>query len=1253
MKASPHTHAESPLTGSTLKSLVKRAKELGRTHFAYTDHGHLSSALKAYKEAKAAGLKFIPGIEVYFKDAQCTIVGGTSADRCKYFTLTMHCHDQEAYQALSKIVSRTDFPTIEVYEEVQQLWNWKTLEQIAKHNVSIVLGGVHCIVGKVMLAGAPEIAETVLQKLQSLFGDRINVSMICEPWMKKYSQVVEIIYRDGTKDAILAADTVATERVTRGGLKAMELVEGRHQKIISKVVGNTYYPVDKEISQVKLHKGFLPLPGGDATLAVNKFLYTKAVTKGLRILATDYAYFANKEDKIVQTMRLEGTDKLQPTFSMKDPTEIYQYLTGVLGLQPAQTVEVFKSNDAWAAQFNDIKLDYQWRLATVEGNALQKAMDIIKKNGRMKWDDPKYVNRLKEELEVIAKNPVKDLTPYFLPIRDVLDFYSQNGFLTGPGRGSAGGSLFVYLLGITQIDPFDYDLPFNRFFSMDRIMMKELPDIDVDLESRIPLVGEDGKSGYLYGTYGDKAAQISTRTTIRLKSAIADANRYLKGKVEESVQAFTKGLPPPPQGVSDANFVFGYEDKDEGHIPGLVDTSEDLQKFIEKHPEEWEIVTKAMGLTRAFSRHASAFVVADVPIKDVVPTKNDNVVQYEAKEAEAAGLIKYDFLVINALADIRVALELIKKKAGVNSPNDIVGWYHPESDSGVCAECEDPQLAASGGDGLVDLVGRGDPGANRPCDRCHKPMKDANKYGVEYFPHNGEKTFIWKLPQLPEVFQSTWTGSTETCFQINTMSMIPHLKEMLPNNMMDIATLLALVRPGPLDFVNPDTGRNMVEEYMLLRKGEATPDIKELADLLPETWGVIAFQEQLGKIARDLCGFSGPKAETLRANMAKKRMEKLMAMKPEFMEGAQKKISKETAEKIWERMVTFGRYGFSVIHAVEYAHVTYACMFLKHYYPLEWWAAVLTNAKEQEITGKFWPYVRDLVAAPDINLSSDQMVVDYANNKIRAKFGVLRGMGEKSIDPIVAGRPYKDIQDFVNKDVAGPSLSCKLIHVGVLDSLFPAGSTLEQKLKMWADAVEIKDFNEKVSEMNAFNELAAEEGRKLKKMRSTQPKEGQIPEEYLNLTPMKDAAMKKAVLPSIHISFFDLGRRFSKVLERWSDFPAVRSTTGHVTRLVNGEVLERLDGLPGETVDKDVYVAATCYVVKAEEFSYSKNTKRALKMILDCDGYVSEKVLWPEYESGQLVYPSELKKGAIVTIFFRKRAGKKDMAIQGCVVENA
>jgi hypothetical protein len=113
----------------------------------------------------------------------------------------------------------------------------------------------------------------------------------------------------------------------------------------------------------------------------------------------------------------------------------------------------------------------------------------------------------------------------------------------------------------------------------------------------------------------------------------------------------------------------------------------------------------------------------------------------------------------------------------------------------------------------------------------------------------------------------------------------------------------------------------------------------------------------------------------------------------------------------------------------------------------------------------------------------------------------------------------------------------------------------------------------------------------------------------------------------------------------------VLSSRGYETVLVNGEQLQRLDEIDGTTIADDIYVASTCFVVEAKEFSYSKNTKRALKLVLDADGYVSEKVLWPEYESGQLVYPPSLKKGAIATFFFRKRAGKKDMSIMSVVVE--
>jgi DNA polymerase-3 subunit alpha len=1180
MKVSPHAHVESPLTGSTIQGMVKKAKDLGRTHFAYTDNGHLSSCLKAYSLAKKQGLKFIPGLEIFFKDSKCPIVAGSSADRCKYFTATVYCEDQDAYQALCKLVSQDHFSTITVQEETQQLWSWTDLEHMAKYNTNIVLTGVHCMVGKVMLAGKPDLGEQVFLKLKSIFGDRMRVAMLCEPWAKRYANVIKIDYVDGSSDSLLSSDTVTTDRARN--IKAIDLTTRGHGFIKSKYSNGAYSEVNKHVKEITSHKGFLPLPCGDATKKVNWFLKALAKKHGIKIIATDYAYYADREDKIVQTMRLEGNNKLHPNLHMKNEAEIYKYLYQELKIEQEDAVEILKNTDDWATLFDKLELKYEWRLADPGGNALAIAMDIIKANGRMKWDDPVYVNRLKEEIEVIAKNPKKDLTAYFLPIRDVLNHYKENGQLTGPGRGSAGGSLFCYLLGITQVNPFKYDLPFSRFFSLDRIMMGELPDIDVDLEDRTLLVGEDGHSGYLYGRWGDKAAQISTRTTIRLKSAIKDTNRYFMGKVEPEIEVFTKGLPAPPQGVNDHQFVFGYEDSDENHIPGLIEQSEDLKRYAESRPNEWEIVSRAMGLTRAFSKHASAFVLSDIPISDVLPVKDGNVTQYEAKEVEAAKLIKYDFLVIHQLRDVRTCLDLINKKNG-------------------------------------------------------------EKKTVGNFTNQGKDTYVWELPEEMGVFQSVWAGECATLFQINTRSMIPYVMEIMPTSIMDLATILALVRPGPMDFIDPATGRNMVEEYILRRRGESKPDIQELADLLPETYGIITFQEQLNKIARDLAGFPGEKAELLRKNMAKKKMVELMKMKPEFIEGAKKKVTDEVAEAIWDRMVTFGRYGFSIIHAVEYALITYACMYLKHHYPLEWWAAVLTNADEQEITGTFWPFVKDKVMPPDINLSGDIMAVDYKNNKIRAKLGVIRGMGDATIEPIVNGRPYESIQEYVDKGVAGASLSHKLIHVGVLDSLFPQSASLAEKLKIYEDALEAKKFREKLNK-------AKEEG---KKVRANSPKPGKIPEEYMNIPPLKDAAMKKAVLPSLPIDLHGLGANHSKAIVAKGERPIVANNYGDEIRLVDGNILKKIDELTPEKVTNDVYVASTCFVISAEEFSYpkAKPTKRALKLILDADGYVSEKVLWPDYNTGQLLYPKELKKGVIATVFFKKRQGKKDVSIAGFVVE--
>lgn len=1182
MIVSPHQHPESALTGSTIGSMIKCAKKLNRTHFVCADHGYLYSCLKTYNLCKKEKLKPILGLEFYFKDSTCQIIGGTSANRCKYFSATAYAEDQIAYQALCELVSRTDFQIIEIREEKQSLLSWKDLEFLSNFNINIVLGGVHDIVGKAYLASDANTGLKIFEKINKLFSSRLRVAMICEPWEKKFSKVIEIKYTDGTRDSVMASDLITTDRARK--IKASDLAErSGHTKVIYKITNGVYSEVNKDIDTVKAHSGFLPLPY-DVTLKINKFLKVLADRYGVPILASDYAYYANKDDKIVQRVILEGNDSIHANQHMKSGEEVKKYLVEIMSLDDLTVNKILSNNKEWAELFDTFELKYEWHLASTDGqDALKKAMSIIKRNGRMKWDNSVYVDRLKTELQVISKNGIKDLTPYFLPIVEVLDHYKEKGLLTSVGRGSAGGSLFCYLLGITNIDPIVYDLPFNRFFSKTRIEMHKLPDIDTDLPEKETLLGKDGHSGFLYSRWGNHAGHISTRQTIRLRSAIKDVERYLNGKVSKDTERFTAGLPNPPQGVSDLHFVFGYENEDGEHTPGIIETNEDLQNYAKNSPKNWEIISKAMGITRAFSKHPCATILSDAPLNKTIPIKDGYITHYEHKEIESSGLVKYDFLTIAQLLDIQICLSLINKKNGDNLQ----------------------------------------PG---------------------YFTHNSTETYVWDLPIEEDVYKSIWDGNTVSLFQINTKGMSELTQDILPNRLEDLASILALERPGPKDYIDPITGRNMVEEFVMRRKCKSEPDIKELAEILPESYGTLIYQEDLGKVAKQLAGFSDEEAEILRENMAKKKMVELTKIKPSFINGAKNKVNLETAEKIWDQMVTFGRYGFSIIHSYEYAMITYACMFLRHNYPLEWWSAVLSNADQSEITGKFWPHVKHLVAAPDINLSSDIMVPDYKNNKIRAKLGVITGIGDKTIDPIINNRPYRDIQDFVDKEVSGPSLAYKLIHVGILDTLFKPNMSLEEKLKAYSDSVEVKKFKDKKIK-------ADKEG---KKVRASQPNEGKIPTEYLNLHPLKDIAMKKTTLPTMPVNLHSLGVKYSKVLDPKSQKTKVIDPKYNKSVfLVDGNAVERLDKLEGSQLEDDTYIAAMCYVVESKEFDYHKGTKRALKLILSCDNYMSEKVLWPDYNTGKLEYDKNLVKGSIITAFFKKRVGKNDdMSIISIVVES-
>lgn len=1198
---SPCNHPESYLSGSTVQSMIDKTAELGIPYFACTDHGALTAVLKAFNYCKKSknpdvkNIQVIPGIELYFKDKQ---------DPFKYSKIIIHAKDQEAYQAIVRLSSDSRKSTVGVGTEYHSVYGWEDLEKLSKYNVTACTSNVECMVTKYLLIDRPDLAEKTLQRLLDIFGKDLYLSIVPVAQDKYWNSLVKATV-GGLEVTLPAMNRVESDR--HYDIRAIELVTNyyRHKKIKAFYMNGIRFKVKPEyqdIDKVEVVNQFQSMQ--DVQTQANKFMLEMADKNIMfdRLLFNNYSYYANEGDKVVQDMKLGDEKRVYQKQHIMSTEEIVEYAKSALEMEDHQIETVVKNSYRWAKEFDNCKLKYDYKLPIPEGNPEQLLMQRIKDMGRMNWEDERYKVQLKEEFNLLTKNGVINLIPYFLPIIDIYEFYASNGFLTGPARGSAGGFLISYLIGITHVDPIKYGLDSSRFLTLDRVQSGNLPDIDCDLESRVPLVGKDGNSGYLFKKYGKKAAQVSTRTLLRIKSAILDANRFMnKGSVEDSVAALSKSLPNTPQGVSDQKFVFGYEE-DGNHVEGLLDTNKALKKYSESRPEEWNIVKRALSLSRQHSRHACAFIISDSDVEDTVPIMEvggvKRVTQPEHKDCESAGLIKYDFLVVSALKDINLCLKYINKRHG------------------------------------------------------DKDMPTG------YFKHNGEKTYVWDLPEDQYVFNMLTQGKTETVFQLNTAGATPTVMKVGPTSIIDCATITSLERPGPKDFRDAKTGRNMVEEYIERKFGRSKADIPILDEMLPETYGVLVFQEQVTKLAKELAGMNVEDSENVRIAVGKKKEDLINSLKPVFIKGAAEKVGEETATEIWGMMETFARYGFNKSHAVAYSIISYACAFLKYHYELEWWAAVLSNASDKEINEVFYQYIKDMVLPPDVNTSTEQMEVDYDLGKIRNKLSVISGLGKKSAEKIIAGRPYKDLYDFVNRKVCGPALARRLIYVGALDSLFPPNSEDLTKLSMYEEAAaqvkfdqKIKDYKSQINELvksGAVYKEIEKVKKRMERYKEKGPKVTEIPEEFIGINSKKAYQIKKSVFPTINLDL-------TKALEESSSLPINKTPKGNFLitgqgelRLFKGEHLQRLDNMD---VNQEVYMCVPAYIIDTSVFPYQKGSRKALKIIVDSSGYVSEKVIWPDYDTGELLYDPAIKKGAIVYVLYSKRPGKSYTNISKVIVE--
>lgn len=258
-------------------------------------------------------------------------------------------------------------------------------------------------------------------------------------------------------------------------------------------------------------------------------------------------------------------------------------------------------------------------------------------------DVKKYADRIKYEVSIIEKLGFED---YFLIIWDMIKWAKENGISIGPGRGSAAGSIVSYILNITEVDPLEYGLLFERFLNPERVTM---PDIDIDIQDN----KREEVVQYLFDRYGsDNVALISTFSKLGAKSSIRDVARFLNIPSRD-VNTISKLIP------ADSNLKDAY--KSVSKFRALIDSSEEYSKLF-------RLASTIEGLPRQHSTHAAGIVLSDNAITDKAPTiegpDGHNQVQYSMDYLEENNLLKIDLLGLRNLTIIKRIQEEIYENHG-------------------------------------------------------------------------------------------------------------------------------------------------------------------------------------------------------------------------------------------------------------------------------------------------------------------------------------------------------------------------------------------------------------------------------------------------------------------------------------------------------------------------------------------------------------------------------------------------------------
>ncbi len=580
--------------------------------------------------------------------------------------------------------------------------------------------------------------------------------------------------------------------------------------------------------------------------------------------------------------------------------------------------------------------------------------------GRLRHGIDAYQRRLEYEIEMIKG---MGYSGYFLIVWDFIRYAREQSIPVGPGRGSSAGSVVAWSMRITDVDPIEFELIFERFLNPERV---SLPDIDVDFCERRR--GE--VIDYVTRKYGrENVAQIITFGTMKAKAVVRDVGRALDMPYAD-VNNIAKQIPP----ALDMTL-----DKALAENPVL----KDMAAKDPKVQEVLDIGRRLEGMSRHASVHAAGVVIAPGPITDYAPLykgqRDEITTQWNMKEVERVGLLKMDFLGLSTLTLIQDCLAEIRRTEGIALDIDNV------------------------------------------------PFDDAKTYKVF-----GE-------------------GAAYGIFQFESSGMRDLLRRAKPESLDDLIALNALYRPGPLR-------SGMVDDWVARKQGktEVKYELPQLQPILAETYGVIAYQEQVMRIAQSLAGFTMGQADVLRKAMGKKDPKVMAKQREAFVEGAKKNgVNEKKATKIFDLIEYFAGYGFPKAHSTAYAFLAYQTAYLKANYPWHFAAALLTI--EAQNTDKLAMYLGECrdrgipVLPPDINESQLSFSVERGRG-VRFGLTAIKGLGEGAVRAILDARArlggritsLHALCEILDMRLANKRVFEALVKSGACDSLVQGAAEIAQ-----------------------------------------------------------------------------------------------------------------------------------------------------------------------------------------------------------------